>query len=252
MSKARKSTTKGASALHGATKRRKPVTQYDKYPLPFFDKKNRLTWSVKPTGDYFADCETGRSYARQFLASCDGTDGWASLLYQIVSGIVRTGPEKRWKDGGVACGGIVVGFMGEIGRALGTGVLLVRAIAVGAMRATASDKNASTRGCVIADAQGFAPDVALAQAIAHHRAAQARVNALSGHGEEGAFQEACKIERMALNAVRAAQVNDLEEAATRAVYLEKYWRALGNGDGEAENAWPYLSPAVTALSRFLP
>jgi hypothetical protein len=157
------------------------------------------------------------------------------------------GPVKTWKDGGVNCGGIVAGFMGEIGRTLGSGELLIRAALRGDIGPAATADASKPQG-VIANAMGFVPDVAISQAIENHRAAKAHVDAMTG--KEPSFNEACKVERMALNAVRAAHVSNLTEAATRAVYLEKYWRAVG--DGEAENAWPYLSPAVSALAPFLP
>jgi hypothetical protein len=65
-------------------------------------------WDVKPTGDYAADCETGQQYAVAFMDSCDGTNGWATLLPNIVADMIRAGPAD----------GIVIGFMGVIGRAM--------------------------------------------------------------------------------------------------------------------------------------
>lgn len=40
---------------------KKGASMYDKYPLPFFDRERRNGWSVKPTGKYSADCETGHA-----------------------------------------------------------------------------------------------------------------------------------------------------------------------------------------------
>ena len=106
----------------------KTKSQYDKYPLPFFNKRKRLTWDATPSGDMQADSERGREYARQFLASCDFTYGWNSLLGQIVLDIVRMGPQVRWKDGSVSCGPVVLGFFGELSRALVLGELPKRGL----------------------------------------------------------------------------------------------------------------------------
>jgi hypothetical protein len=96
----------------------KQQSQYEDYPLPFFAAERHSTWTVKPTGDYAKDCETGRAYAVAFLESCDGTNGWSSLLQQIVADMVRAGPCGTFADGHPKVNGIVIGFMGAIGRAL--------------------------------------------------------------------------------------------------------------------------------------
>ena len=83
-------------------------SQFELYPLPFFDRDALSTWAVEPSGDYAADCETGRHYAYAFLRSCDGTAGWAAILPQIVADIARAGQVN----------GIVIGFMGAIGSML--------------------------------------------------------------------------------------------------------------------------------------
>jgi hypothetical protein len=83
-------------------------SQYELYPMPFFDRDAGSTWRVTPTGDYAADVETGRRYGWAFLRSCDGTVGWAALLPAIVADMVRAGQVN----------GIVVGFMGVVGRML--------------------------------------------------------------------------------------------------------------------------------------
>jgi hypothetical protein len=95
---------------------RPPVqTQYERYPLPFFDRAKLCTWSVKPTGNYGADCATGRAYAIEFLRSCDGSAGWTSLLQQIVADMIRAGTSGAFA-GHPKVNGIVIGFMGQIGR----------------------------------------------------------------------------------------------------------------------------------------
>jgi hypothetical protein len=99
-------------------RRPKQKSQYELYPLPFFNAKERCTWDVKPTGNYAADCDTGRDYAFEFLNSCDRTNGWASLLQHIVVDMIGAGLTGRWADGGPRSNGIVIGFMGTIGKAL--------------------------------------------------------------------------------------------------------------------------------------
>jgi hypothetical protein len=100
-----------------AEKRKDPETaavssQYEKYPLPFFDRERLLTWAVEPTGRYVEDCETGRAFAIEFLKSDDGTFGWATLLSRIVNGMIRAGPGKElWGDGRPKSNGLVIGFM---------------------------------------------------------------------------------------------------------------------------------------------
>jgi len=96
----------------------KSKSQYELYPLPFFAAEIHSTWAVKPTGDYSKDCETGRAYAIAFLESCDGTYGWCSLLPQIVADMIRAGPCGTTANGEPKVSGIVIGFMGEIGRHL--------------------------------------------------------------------------------------------------------------------------------------
>jgi hypothetical protein len=93
-------------------------SQYDLYLLPFFAAGCHSTWAVKPTGDYCKDCETGRRYAIEFLRSCDGTLGWSTLLTQVVGDMIRAGPDGNWPSGRAKINGIVVGFMGTIGKTL--------------------------------------------------------------------------------------------------------------------------------------
>jgi hypothetical protein len=101
-------------------KRQKVKSQYEKYPLPFFNGKDRCTWDVKPSGNYFADCETGHAFALEFLKTCDGTNGWASLMGCIVTDMILAGPPADlWPDGRPHSNGVVVGFMSVIGKAVG-------------------------------------------------------------------------------------------------------------------------------------
>ncbi|HEV2550805.1 MAG TPA: hypothetical protein VGU20_26065 [Stellaceae bacterium] len=99
-------------------KHRRQKSQYELYPLPFFNADTLSTWDVRPTGNYAADCKAGQAYAIEFLKSCDGTNGWAALLQNIVADMIRVGPEGIWPDGAARLNGIVIGFMGTIGRAL--------------------------------------------------------------------------------------------------------------------------------------
>ena len=71
-----------------------------------------------PTGCYGADCDTGRAYAIEFLQTCDGTAGWASLLAQITADMIRAGTHGAFADGRQKVNGVVIGFMSTIGRAL--------------------------------------------------------------------------------------------------------------------------------------
>jgi hypothetical protein len=73
---------------------------------------------VQPSGDYSADCELGEKYALEFLNSRDGTAGWASLLPQIVAEMIGRGPDGVFPDGHPRTNGVVIGFMGTIGKAL--------------------------------------------------------------------------------------------------------------------------------------
>jgi hypothetical protein len=97
--------------------RKKSKSQYDLYPMPFFNKKRRCTWDVTPTGDYTADYRTGRSFAIEFLRSNDKTYGWASLLPQIVSDMIRAGPSGTFANGEPKVDTIVMGFIQVIGAA---------------------------------------------------------------------------------------------------------------------------------------
>jgi hypothetical protein len=96
-------------------KRKRVKSLYEKYPLPFFDRKQRNCWAIKGSGNYTVDCETGHRLAREFLASHDGTYGWQVLLQTIVMDMIRAGPPaERWPDGRTHTDGIVIGFMSVI------------------------------------------------------------------------------------------------------------------------------------------
>jgi hypothetical protein len=99
-------------------KRVKQKSQYELYPMPFFNRKERCTWDVTPTGDYTVDCETGQAFAIEFLKSSDKSCGWASLMQQIVADMIRAGPNGAFPGGRPMVNGVVVGFMGVIGGAV--------------------------------------------------------------------------------------------------------------------------------------
>jgi hypothetical protein len=93
-------------------------SQFDLYPLPFFDKNAphaTRCWTVAPTGNYSNDCDTGASYAVEFLRSCDGTCGWRSLLACIVMAMIRGAQQS---NSAPEQSGIIIGFMSTIGTAL--------------------------------------------------------------------------------------------------------------------------------------
>jgi hypothetical protein len=97
-------------------------SQYERYPLPFFNRSRHSTWDVTPTGNYTADCKTGRAYAIEFLKSCDGTVGWSTLLSEIAADMIRAGTNGAFPDGHLKVNGIVIGFMGTIGSFLACNV----------------------------------------------------------------------------------------------------------------------------------
>ncbi len=96
--------------------RPKQKSQYELYPLPFFNAEKLCTWDVRPTANYFADCRTGSNYAIEFLKSCDGTVGWMTLLGEIVADMIRAGLRgPTFHDGTHSVDGLVVGFMRVLG-----------------------------------------------------------------------------------------------------------------------------------------
>jgi hypothetical protein len=108
-------------------RRRKSASQYELYPLPFFNAKARCTWDVKPTGNYSEDCETGHAYAVEFLKSCDGTIGWSTLLGQVIGDMIRAGPTDKYASGEPKCDGVVIGFTRKIGAMVSLAVQIQRA-----------------------------------------------------------------------------------------------------------------------------
>ena len=70
--------------------------------LPFIKKKNNqiFFWSVRPSGDYVKDCQTGRKYAAVALEHMDQADFEPLLTWCIMD-------MPRKKD----CSGIEVGFL---------------------------------------------------------------------------------------------------------------------------------------------
>jgi len=105
-----------AAAKRKVSRKARPVSQYERYPLPFFDGERHLTWAARPTGRYDEDCETGHAFAIEFLKSNDGTNGWAALLGSIVTDMINAGPmPERWGDGTPHANGLVIGFMRVIG-----------------------------------------------------------------------------------------------------------------------------------------
>ena len=102
--------------------------------------KRRSTWAIEPTGNYRVDCETGRAFAIEFLRSNDGTVGWTTLLTQIVIGMIGAGPSGHWPDGAPKTNGVVVGFMGTIGKALCASDTLGLARALLALQLREADK----------------------------------------------------------------------------------------------------------------
>lgn len=105
--------------------RKKGQSVYDKYQLPFFDKKRLLLWAVEPTGNHEADYKKGVAFAIELLKSNDQTFGWEALVSWIVGDMVRAGYTEQWKDGRPMINGIVTGFARTIGRALAIGELPV-------------------------------------------------------------------------------------------------------------------------------
>jgi hypothetical protein len=103
-------TTRKSPKRKAAEPRKSRQSQYDRYPLAFFDRKVGSTWAIESTGNYSKDCEIGHKYAVEFLNSCDGSVGWSWLLASIVKDMIERGR--------LTSNGVVIGFMGVIGAAL--------------------------------------------------------------------------------------------------------------------------------------
>lgn len=81
--------------------------------LPFVrwgDKGKREFWCVKPTGEWIADCAIGDAYAEWMLLSVPASE-LPRLLGWIVMSMISDGQHD----------GVVVGFMGTVGRAAAKG-----------------------------------------------------------------------------------------------------------------------------------
>ena len=50
----------------GQKKRQRVPSQYQRYDLPFFDRKALKVWAVQPSGDFAADDALGKRYALEF------------------------------------------------------------------------------------------------------------------------------------------------------------------------------------------
>lgn len=76
----------------------------------------RIFWSVQPTGDYVADCETGKQYAIQALDYMTDKH-FTPLLGWAVDDMIHLGRERS---------GIEVGFLSEIARHAIVGTMIKR------------------------------------------------------------------------------------------------------------------------------
>lgn len=83
-------------------------------------------WSVKPTGDYGKDCDTGRDYARMLLPHLKYNAG-ITMLGCIVLDMINAG-DRAGK-------GLIVGFMAEISRELASTRMSLALFAAAAARA---------------------------------------------------------------------------------------------------------------------
>jgi hypothetical protein len=95
-----------------------------KAALPFVVKKRKRGkrgppsfWSVTSSGDYVADLEEGKRFARLFLPILEYNLGPAMLAW-IVLDMIRAGDDEKSK-------GLVIGFISEIGRYGSAGAWLV-------------------------------------------------------------------------------------------------------------------------------
>ena len=102
--------------------------------LPFFKKgRGKVAtswWNVTPAGNYSADLETGKAYARAFMPMLRFNAG-ASDLAAIVSDMAKAGRDpannpKDWRG----IDAVAIGFMLEIGGALQSALLGMAVAAV--------------------------------------------------------------------------------------------------------------------------
>jgi hypothetical protein len=84
-----------------------------KHPLPFItDRKRggssyRRWWHVHPTGDYGADCETGRAYADAYVDFCRREFSSSGLVAPPLQWIVKDMPRQM--------SGIEISFLSKVG-----------------------------------------------------------------------------------------------------------------------------------------
>jgi hypothetical protein len=137
-------TSTGAPATkfadHAPKKRRqtKPKNELDaiRDALPFFrkgrGKVDTSWWNVTPSGNYVADLETGKKYARQFFPMLTFNAG-ASTLGVIVSDMAKAGRDLA-KDPKQHRGidAIALGFLMEIGGRLQSAIagIAIAAVAI--------------------------------------------------------------------------------------------------------------------------
>lgn len=94
------------------------MTKFPQLKLPFVARRGKngvpvdtlrntdiTWWHVKPTGDFQADCETGRQYAKEFLEYDFNQTGPSCLI-----DVIRDMPDR------VTGNGVEVGFMAVIGQ----------------------------------------------------------------------------------------------------------------------------------------
>jgi hypothetical protein len=104
--------------------------------LPFFKNRQgkvaQSYWNVTPSGDYSADLETGKAYARAFMPLLRFNAG-ASDLAAIVSDMAKAGRDpannpKDWRG----IDAVALGFMMEIGGSLQASIvgMAVAAVAI--------------------------------------------------------------------------------------------------------------------------
>jgi hypothetical protein len=110
--------------------------------LPFFrNRRGKVAqsyWNVTPSGDYSANLETGKAYARAFMPMLRFNAG-ASDLAAIISDMAKAGRDaannpKDWR--GVDA--VALGFMIEIGTSLQAAMVSI-AVAAVAIERPASD-----------------------------------------------------------------------------------------------------------------
>lgn len=97
--------------------------------LPFFNPGNRKVdaswWSVTPSGNYSADLETGKDYARAFLPMMTFNAG-ASTLGHIVSHMAMAGRDEQKNPKAYrGIDDIALGFLMEIGNSLQAAIMSI-------------------------------------------------------------------------------------------------------------------------------